>query len=141
MKRINLRKTIKSVAAHCDVPCGIYETDSLKTAGKTSLKLIQVIKEIMDEKTESSTSYNDLVRAIYHKERQAEICKQQILILWADYFKAKDFEENDDLHRLLNETAKQASMVKQTTSLEAVEKLNKLIDQVATIFEESKKSK
>ena len=69
MERINLRKTIESVAAHCDVPCGIYEVGSLQTAGKTSLKLIQVI---MDEKTESSTSYNDLVRAIYHKEGQAK---------------------------------------------------------------------
>ena len=39
---------IKPVYAHCDVPCGIYETDTMQHAADTCLRMIEKIEALED---------------------------------------------------------------------------------------------
>ncbi|HKX72830.1 MAG TPA: superoxide dismutase, Ni [Candidatus Saccharimonadales bacterium] len=130
-------KFIKPVYAHCDVPCGIYETDTMRHAADTCLKMIEKIEALPDEMGEKSADHNNYIRMVMTKEKHAQLCKEQIYLLWSDYFKPEHLQKFPDLHDTMWQAAKQCGKVKQTVSREEVQKL---IDQVATIskvFEES----
>jgi nickel superoxide dismutase len=121
-------KFIKSVYAHCDVPCGIYETDTMRHAADTCLKMI----EKMD-----GADQNNYIRMVMTKEKHAQLCKDQIYVLWSDYFKPEHLQAHPDLHDTLWQAAKQCSKVKQTVSREECQKLIDQVAAIAKIFEES----
>lgn len=126
---------IKPVLAHCDVPCGVYEVDTLKTASLTCLKLVeQAQQDLKDDQ-------NKLVRLVLIKEEQASLCKQQIYILWSDFFKAPDFEDQPDLHNKLWQAAKACSAVKQSLKIDPAKKLIQAVDQIVSVFEETQKKR
>lgn len=132
-----LTKFIKPVYAHCDVPCGIYETDTMRQAADTCLKMIEKIEVLPETMGEKSAEHNNYIRMVMTKEKHAQLCKDQIYILWSDYFKPEHLQKFPDLHTRMWEAAKQCGKVKQTVSREECQKL---IDQVAGIvkmFEES----
>ena len=41
-----LKRFIKPVYAHCDVPCGIYETDTMMHAAATCKRMVEKYIEI-----------------------------------------------------------------------------------------------
>lgn len=130
-----MKKFIKPVQAHCDIPCGIYETDTLKNSAQTCLKMVATALELQKD---PDKNLNNLVRTINNKEEHAQICKQQIYILWSDYFKANHFADYPELHRKLWLAAKQCSTVKQTVNLEEAEKLVSLTAEIDNIFQETR---
>lgn len=127
--------------AHCDVPCGVYETDSMKWAVETVMKLNEKILAMKKPANDhEDTEYrNFIVRAVEIKEKYAQICKEQILILWTDYFKPEHLQKYPDLHDLIWKATKQCSTVKRTISIEETKKLKDMIDKIAKIFAETKK--
>ena len=128
---------LKTAAAHCDVPCGIYETDSLTTAAQTCQKLVTVALALADGGCQTADDHNQFIRAINQKEVQAQICKDQIYILWSDYFKADDFSANPDLHHQLWQAAKDCSRVKQTLDQKAADRLVASAEAIAKLFSAS----
>tara|TARA_B100002052_G_C15527972_1_gene439139 strand:- start:40 stop:267 length:228 start_codon:yes stop_codon:yes gene_type:complete len=74
-----------------------------------------------------------------NKEKHAQKVKDEVCILWTDYFKPEHFDEIDGLHDTLRKTAKQASVVKQTVSVEEAERLVEMVKSVSDIFLETKK--
>ena len=137
MPRLKLRWPIKSASAHCDVPCGIYETDSLTTAAKTCQKLVSVAAALADAGCQTPSDHNQFIRTINQKETQAQICKDQIYILWSDYFKADDFTADTQLHTKLWQAAKACSQVKQTLDQKAADDLAANCQAVAELFSAS----
>jgi nickel superoxide dismutase len=123
---------LKKVYAHCDVPCGIYDPKPAQIAAATVLKMVQKLKEYPED------DLNNRVRAIWTKEEHARICKEEILILWTDYFKAEHLEKFPDLHEKFWNAAKLCSKNKQNIDEEAAQELVKAVDKIAEIFEESK---
>lgn len=135
MLRFKLRRPrLKTAAAHCDVPCGIYETDSLTTAAQTCQKLVSVASALAETGCQTPNDHNQFIRAINQKEVQAQICKDQIYILWSDYFKADDFAANPELHRQLWQAAKDCSQVKQTLDQKAADRLAASAQAIAELF-------
>ena len=132
---------IKPVSAHCDVPCGIYEVDTLKNAARTCLKLVQDIQVQAGCQCEDKDSQQQLIRTVMVKEEHASLCKQQIYILWSDFFKPADFKNNPDLHDQLWQATKACSAVKQSLKPEPAEKLVELVDGLVTVFEATKASR
>lgn len=132
-----LTKFIKPVHAHCDVPCGIYETDTMRHAADTCLKMIEKIEALPDDMGEKSADHNNYIRMVMTKEKHAQLCKDQIYVLWSDYFKPEHLQKYPDLHDTLWQAAKQCSKVKQTVSREECQKLISQVAAIATIFEES----
>lgn len=132
-------KFIKPVFAHCDIPCGIYETDTMKHAADTCLRMIEKIEaleELDDDNTEQMANF---VRMVSIKEESAQKVKDELCLLWTDYFKPEHLKKYPMLHEKVWLTAKQASMVKHTVSMQECKVLIEQVKEVATIFADSKK--
>ena len=132
-------KFIKPVYAHCDVPCGIYETDTMRHAADTCLRMIEKIEALPEGHGEKSDDHNNFVRMVVTKEKHAQTCKNQIYMLWSDYFKPEHLEKFPDLHTKMWEAAKQCGKVKQSVSLDEAKKLVEMVAGISNMFEGSKK--
>lgn len=129
--------------AHCDVPCGVYETDSAMWAVTTCMKLVEKLQALAHPK-EGDHHHDDLeyqntvTRAVMVKEEYAQICKEQLLILWTDYFKPEHLAKWPELHEKFWKAAKQCSVVKRTVSVDEVKKLETMVKEISEIFKASK---
>ena len=132
-----MKKFIKPIYAHCDGPCGHYETDTLKNSLETCLKLITKLKAINEADLNQPEILQTFVRLTMIKEEHAQICKEQIYILWSDYFKPAHFEQYPQLMTDLHKAAQFCSQIKQSLSLEAVERLRQAVKVLDAIFEET----
>jgi nickel superoxide dismutase len=121
---------IKPVHAHCDLPCGIYDPAQAKIEA-------QSVKAIMDKY--AGLDETNKARAIIIKEQRAELVKHHLMVLWADYFKPEHLEKYPDLHDKFWKAIKQASECKRHLEPEVGQKLIDQIDEIATIFWETKK--
>lgn len=130
--------SLKTVSAHCDVPCGIYETDTMGHAAATCVRMIEKITELGD--IDNVEKQNTLIRSVMTKEKHAQRVKNELYILWSDYFKPEHVEKFPDLHDKIWKTVKQASLVKQTVSADEAQKLSDMVHDVAHLFADSKAS-
>lgn len=135
---------IQYASAHCDVPCGIYDPKAAQVAAATILTMVQKINALEkqgDDKVAKLNYKNSLMRMIWTKEEHARKCKEEILILWTDYFKPEHLEMFPDLHDTFWKTAKLCSQSKQyideVTAKELVDSVNK----IAEMFDKSKSPK
>ncbi|HEX6258291.1 MAG TPA: superoxide dismutase, Ni [Candidatus Saccharimonadales bacterium] len=128
---------LKTVAAHCDLPCGIYETDTMTHAAATVKRMVEKILALGE--LDSIEKHNTFVRAVQIKERHGQLVKDQLYTLWSDYFKPEHLERFPDLHTTIWEAAKQASKAKQSVSLEEADALVESVHNVAHIFADSQK--
>jgi nickel superoxide dismutase len=69
-------------------------------------------------------------RAIILREKQADLVKHHIDVLWHDYFKPEHLEAVPNLHELFWNAAKQVSKVKGSVELDDAQKLLDLIDEI-----------
>lgn len=143
LKRILNLLPIHQVYAHCDVPCGIYDPKAAQIAAATVLKMVQKINELPDPELDNdhaAVEYtNNMVRMIWTKEEHARKCKEEILILWTDYFKPEHLEKFPELHETIWKAAKLCSKNKQAVDEEAAKELVAAIQKISEVFEESKK--
>jgi nickel superoxide dismutase len=130
---------IKPVYAHCDIPCGIYETDTMTHAAATTRRMVEKYQEIGEVDDESPESMNTAIRCVMIKEEHAQKCKDQLYLLWSDYFKPEHLEKHPDLHDKFWKATKQCSVVKQHMSVEECDKLIEIVHEISHIFAETKK--
>ena len=129
---------IKTAFAHCDIPCGIYETDTMTHSAETCRRMIQKIEELGE--LDSVEKHNTFVRSVMNKEKHAQKVKHELYVIWSDYFKPQHVEKYPDLHDKLWQAAKQASTVKQTVSMDETNKLIDMVHDVAHLFVETKQA-
>ena len=134
-----IKNFMKPVFAHCDVPCGIYETDSMTHAAATVKRMIEKYQEIGEVDDESPESMNTAIRCVMTKEEHAQKCKNELYLLWSDYFKPEHLERFPDLHDKFWHATKQCGKVKQTMSMTEAEKLIEMVHEIAHMFADSKK--
>lgn len=132
-----LLKFIKPVYAHCDIPCGIYEVDTMRHAAATCVRMIEKI-EALDPAGEKSDGHANFIRMVAVKEKHAQLCKTQLYVLWSDYFKPEHLEKFPKLHDTFWQAAKQCGKVKQSLSKAEAETLVAMVADIAKMFEESK---
>ncbi len=137
-----LRKVInflpsETVYAHCDVPCGIYDPGIAQNAAATILKMVEIIESV-DQSTKSLNDRNKLIRAIWTKEEHGRKCKEELMILWADYFKPEHLEKFPHLHDKFWKAMKLVSKNKQEVNKEAAQELVRAVDEIADIFHQTK---
>ncbi len=129
----------KEVFAHCDIPCGIYEVDTAKTAAKTVLTMVQKILALPKEN--SVEKCNSMVRLVQEKEEEAQKCKTELLILWTDYFKSEHLEMFPNLHETFWKAAKLCSKAKQEVRLESATALQNAVEEIAQMFAKAEEAK
>lgn len=124
--------SIKPVYAHCDLPCGVYDPAQARIEAQSILAI--------QEKFEGLDEINK-IRAIMIKEQRAELVKNHLWVLWSDYFKPEHLEKYPELHDKFWKATKQASECKHHSEPEEGQKLLAMIDEIAEIFWETKKTK
>ena len=138
MKRLtsmirNYFPATRSVSAHCDGPCGVYDPASARIAAEAVVSMTKKILEL-DPKDHSHATANTLARYIAIKEEQAHLAKTDLLVLWTDYFKPPHVEQYPDLHDTFWQAAKLCSAVKVEVNLEKAEALMAAIEKIHGIF-------
>lgn len=124
---------ITTVYAHCDIPCGIYSGSPSQMATDTVVKMVEKIQALPKDDIHS------LIRMTMVKEQHAELCKRELFILWADYFKPAHLEKYPSLHDKIWKAAKLCSKNKQEVSLEVAKQLQEAVHEIGHIFQETKK--
>ena len=124
---------ITEVAAHCDLPCGVYDPAQARIEAESVKGCITKFNGSDDEQFKQ--------RAVLIKEERAELVKHHLSVLWSDYFKPPHFEKYPQLHQLFNDSIKLAGAggVKDSTDPAVADQLLGKIDEIAEIFWETKK--
>ena len=76
--------------AHCDGPCGVYDPASARVAGEavqSMTKKMIALAESHGNDCGSATYINTMSRYAAIKEEEAQKCKDELLVLWTDFFK------------------------------------------------------
>ena len=120
---------IGEVNAHCDIPCGIYDPITAKIGAQTVLKMAVRIEAL-----DSSEDVNTYSRYVSVKEEHAQAVKNELNILWADYFKPEHVADHPNLHELFWNANKLAGANKQVVSSDSAKQLVEAVDQIAEIF-------
>ena len=119
--------------AHCDIPCGIYDPIGAKIAAQTVQKMVMRI-QALEEGDDHAAYANTLARYIAVKEQHADVCKNELDILWHDYFRPEHVEQNPDIHTQIWNANKLCSKNKQTVDLDAAKELVATVDKIAGIY-------
>lgn len=125
--------------AHCDVPCGIYDSRPAQIAAETVVKMVEKIEGLPKENP-TVNDRNLFVRAVWTKEEHARKCKEELLILWTDFFKSEHLEDFPNLHETIWRAAKLCSKNKQEVSMDLALELKKAVDEIAEMFAKAKAS-
>jgi nickel superoxide dismutase len=137
---------IEPLHAHCDVPCGIYDPHTAAIAAKTVHTMNQKVSALpvpgMNASPQEGLEYrNTLVRMVQTKEQHAQICKQELLILWSDYFKPENAGPFPDLHETFWKAAKLCSYNKQHVDLAKSQELMDAVAKVSEMFQRAEAAK
>ncbi len=127
-----LKNILPTVSAHCDVPCGIYDPKPAQIAAATVMKMVDLI-DALPKENPTLEDRNKFVRSVWTKEEHARKCKEELLILWTDYFKPEHLEKFPNLHDTFWKAAKLCSENKQHVSKESAQKLIAAVDEIADI--------
>ena len=139
---------LRKVYAHCDIPCGMYTIEPAETAVKTVVRMVELIqqKALPDWDNEEAVAdyHNAVSRYVATKEFHAQKCKEELLILWTDYFKPEHLKMFPDLHERFWQAAKLCSKNKQNVSMDTAQELQEAVEEIGEIFHkaqaQSKKS-
>ena len=128
----------KIVRAHCDGPCGVYDPANARIAAEAVLSITKKMHDLSapDADNLDKTPYyiNTMSRYASIKEQEAQKCKDEILILWTDFFKPEHLESNSDLHTLFWETAKLCSACKIELSIDHANELLSNVKKIHNLF-------
>jgi nickel superoxide dismutase len=138
-----LRDTVhppRVVYAHCDIPCGIYDPHEAQISALTCLRMDQLIGELAapTKPEEWSAWASKMARYTAVKESHAERVKQEVRVIWGDYFTPDHAKANPGVHELTWRILKQASKVRQGTALADAQELLKLVGEFSEAFWKSK---
>ncbi len=123
-------KPQRTVHAHCDLPCGIYDPAQARIEAE-SVKACQ-------EKYQGSDDAIFKDRAVSIKEQRANLVKEYLWVLWTDYFKPEHVENYPQLHELFWNATKEAGNAKRSEDPAQGQKLLDAIDELSKVFWETK---
>jgi len=137
---------IEPLFAHCDVPCGIYDPHLAAIAAKTVYTMNKKLTELPTPGPNASPQEvlehrNTIVRMVQTKEVHAQLCKQELLILWTDYFKPEALPMFPDLHEAFWKAAKLCSYHKQHVDLAKSQELMDTVAKISDMFNTAEAAK
>jgi nickel superoxide dismutase len=136
----------RAVYAHCDIPCGIYDPHEAQIAALTVLRMDQLIAEnppiVPDMKPDDRlAALSKLDRYTLVKEQHAELVKQQVRVIWGDYFTPDMVKANPQVHDMVWQIMKAASKARQGANLADAQALVTAVQAFAELFWKTKGAK
>ena len=120
---------IEEANAHCDIPCKIYDPAVVQVAALSVVRILDIISELEES---SKGNQSELARLTIEKENQARIVKDEIRIIWGDYFKDPQIEMYPNVHSLVHSIMMSGSKCKQSidrqNGLDLVELVNEFTE-------------
>jgi nickel superoxide dismutase len=130
MKLMEWIRPTRTVEAHCDLPCGIYDPEQARIEAESCLKI--------DEKYADSKDETFRARAVVIKEERAELAKHHLDVLWSDWYKPEKHDAKfPQLKDVLKQAVSQGSKVKASMDKAEAQKWLDLIDQVDQIWQKA----
>ena len=127
---------IKNAYAHCDIPCKIYDPAVSLVAALSVVRLTDILLEIDD--LSSLDSQSKLARVVVQKEDEAQKVKDEVNIIWGDYFKEPQLEAFPETHEIVHGIMRVGSKCKQEVSREAAEELLRELNRFVDMFWKTK---
>lgn len=132
--------------AHCDIPCGIYDPHEAQMAAHTIIRMTSMIEDLQassdnPEFSERKRIISQIARLTKVKEDHAEFLKQQVRVIWGDYFKPEHLAKYKKLSDLVFKIMKQASRVRQEVNMTEAQALLAFVMEFAEIFWKTKDRK
>lgn len=125
----------ESAQAHCDIPCSIYDPSTAQIAALTVVRMIDLMEDAGANKADDGVSYlNSMARYVASKEEHASQCKEEIRVIWGDYFKAAHVAEHPEIHDLAHSIMRLAGTCKQSVNRAKGEELVEAVNRFAEIF-------
>ena len=124
-----------SAAAHCQIPCGIYD-DQVRAdlIAEHATTIEKSMNQIVELSSAATVNYNQLVRWVTNKEEHAT----EIQRIVSDYFLTQrikpDAEKYPDKLKALHGLLLAAMKCKQTTDLANVEELRKQLKEFEVLY-------
>lgn len=133
-----MNEHLPEVEAHCDGPCGVYDPASARIAAEAAVsmtkKLLALEVPAAGDAAAMVAYHNTFARYVRIKEEQAHLAKEELLVLWTDYFKPPHLEAYPDLHTTFWKAAKLCSAVKVEVSAPHAQELMDAVKEIHEIF-------
>ena len=124
--------------AHCDAPCGVYDPASARVAAEAvqsmTKKMLGHACPDTSDAVAMAAYLNTMSRYALVKEEEARKCKEEILILWTDFFKPQHLEAHPDLHEVFWKAAKLCSACKVEVSAVHAQELMDAVEAIHAMF-------
>jgi nickel superoxide dismutase len=133
-----LRPT-RTVHAHCDLPCGVYDPAQARIEAESVQKIQEKYQDAENQKKPSESVEDFKSRCLGIKEERADLVKHHLWVLWTDYFKPEHLEKFPELHDTFWKATKAAGEAKKSQDPKQGQELLDLIVEVDRIFGETKK--
>ena len=135
-----VKAILKEVDAHCDGPCGVYDPASARIAGEAVQSMTKKMNALADSDADcNSAGYiNTMSRYAAIKEEESQKCKDELLVLWTDYFKPVHLESNPELHNTFWIAAKLCSACKVEVSETHAQELMDAVEEIHNLFWKTK---
>ena len=133
----NDEKLTIEASAHCDGPCGVYDPASARVAAEAvqSMTKKMMALEVPDTQSEQFVRYlNTMSRYAAIKEEEAQKCKDELLVLWTDFFKPQHLDSIPELHDTFWQAAKLCSACKVEVSVQHAQELMDAVESIHNMF-------
>ena len=124
-------------SAHCDGPCGVYDPASARVAAEavqSMTKKMIALEESHSADSGTASYINTMSRYAAIKEEEAHKCKEELLVLWTDFFKPIHLESNPGLHDTFWQAAKLCSACKVEVSTQHAQELMDAVEAIHNMF-------
>lgn len=125
---------LPELAAHCDIPCKIYDPHTAQVAVLSVIRFMDLIADLEAKESLTVADQATLARLVAEKEKHAEIVKHEVRGIWGDYFKAPQFEKFPNASELVHNIMLAGSACKQGIERDKGLKLLSLVNEFAAAF-------
>ena len=125
---------ITEVTCHCDIPCGIYDPRDAIQAAQTVVRMTELLEELDYSNGPSASLGNSMARFVAAKEEHAKKAKDDILVIWTDYFKPEHLSAFPDLHETFWKAAKLCSACKVNIDESKAQELMNAVEKIHHMF-------
>ena len=138
LKKLDYKLQFETAAAHCDIPCKIYDPISAQIAVLTMIRLVDLLNELQEKIPFNQEQKVQFIRLVAQKELHGSKVKEEILVIWGDYIKEPQLEKFPELHRLVHNIMTETSKAKQIVDKEITLSLLAKVNRFADIFWQTK---
>ena len=134
LNKLDTIKKFQVVKAHCDIPCKIYDPMIAQIATLTMIRTVDLLDDLAKKSELTTNDKAQFSRLVSQKEEHGIKVKDEVRVIWGDYFKEPQFSKYPEIHDLTHTIMLTASKAKQNVDREVSIDLLNHVNKFAEIF-------